>query len=80
MARYTHRAQKDLKDLSEPMHAKALGIVAQLDAEPALGKKLKGKLEGVRSVHLGRTHRILYRLDENGPLVLTISWRKDVYK
>ena len=80
MARYSRRALKDLEDLNEGLREKAKTLVSTLDAQPSLGKKLKGQLEGIRSVHLGRSHRILYRLEEDGPLVLTIGWRKDIYR
>lgn len=80
MTQFTRRARKDFDQLPDVLQTKARSIVSKLDSEPALGKKLKGSLAGVRSVYLGRTHRILYRLEESGPLILTIAWRKDVYK
>ena len=55
-------------------------LLARLDAEPALGKKLLGRLEGLRSARLGRTHRIVYRVDDDGPKVVTIVPRKDAYR
>lgn len=80
MVRYTNHAKKDLDGLPEPLRKKAVSIIATLDGQPATGKKLRGNLDGLRSAHLGRTHRIIYRVDEIGPIVLTINWRKDVYK
>lgn len=78
MTRQTKRATKDLEDLPQVLLEKAEALIERLSAEPALGKKLKGKLEGKRSVQLGRTHRIIYTVD---PLiVLTVVPRRDAYR
>ena len=78
MAQLTTRAQKDLADLPEVLQDKARVLIRRLDAEPSLGKKLLGKLEGKRSLYLGRTHRIIYTVDP--VVVLTIPPRKDAYR
>lgn len=78
MAQLTARAQKDLLSLPEALQSKAKTIIRRLDGEPSLGKKLQGKLEGQRSIHLGRTHRIIYMTDPI--IVLTIRPRKDAYR
>jgi len=80
MPRYTRRAEKDLADFPPALRKRAQTLAEQLDRDPALGKKLLGKLAGKRSVRLGRTHRIIYAVDEGGVTVLTIDARKDVYK
>lgn len=80
MVRLTHRAQKDLGDLPPRMQETATALIARLDAEPALGKKLLGKLKGYRVARLGRSHRIIYRLDDEGPLIMTVGPRRDVYR
>ncbi len=78
MAELTSRAVRDLDSLTAPLRKKADSLIEQLDTNPALGKKLKGKLEGKRSMSLGRTHRIIYT---TAPLlVLTIVQRKDAYR
>jgi mRNA-degrading endonuclease RelE of RelBE toxin-antitoxin system len=78
MTRRTTRATKDLDRLPEVLRGKAEALLERLQTEPALGKKLKGKLEGKRSLRLGRTHRIIYTLD---PLiVLTVVPRRDAYR
>lgn len=74
------RAKKDLDALPDPLRARASELIGRLDAEPALGKKLVGKLQGLRSTRLGRTHRIIYRLVEAGPEVITITPRRDAYR
>lgn len=79
MPRLTNRARKDLDELPPAMQERAWAVIHRLDAEPALGSKLLGKLAGKRSTRLGRSHRIIYTLEE-GPLVLTIMPRKDAYR
>jgi len=80
MARLTRSAAKELDSLPLAVQAKADALIARLDSEPALGKKLKGQLDGLRSVHLVRTHRIIYKLDTSGPIVIAVVPRKDAYR
>jgi mRNA-degrading endonuclease RelE of RelBE toxin-antitoxin system len=79
MPQLTNRAEKDLAALPGPMKDRALELIARLDTEPALGKKLLGKLQGLRSARLGRSHRIIYEVRQNAIVVLTIAARKDAY-
>ena len=65
--------------LPEPLQSHARALCARLDTEPALGKKLQGKLRGIRSARLGRSYRVLYRADAPGITVLTIRPRRDAY-
>ena len=55
-------------------------MLASLDTDPALGKKLQGRLTGRRSARLGATHRIIYVVEERGVVVLTIQPRRDAYR
>lgn len=81
MPRLSRRALKDLDDLPPALREKALAVIGQLDQNPALGKKLLGALKGKRSARLGRSHRIIYRLDNAGtPEVLTVRSRQDAYR
>ena len=80
MAKLTKRAQKDLDALPQALASKAREITLRLDKQPALGKKLMGPLEGMRSVRLGRSHRMIYQLVEGDVVLLTIAARKDVYR
>lgn len=75
----TKRAQRDLEALTPALRAKAEALIDRLDEEPALGKKLKGKLIGLRSMWLGRTHRIIYKTDPQ-LIVLTVTQRRDAYR
>ena len=79
MPRVTKRAQRDLDDLPPALRAKAEAIIARLDQEPALGKKLLGDLRGLRSARLGRSHRIIYIIRDE-VAVLTVAPRKDAYR
>lgn len=80
MTTISRRAQKDLDQLTDSLRDKAMAIIARLDAEPALGKKLLGALAGKRSVWLGRTHRIIYDLQTGQPRVLAVPMRRDAYR
>lgn len=80
MPRLSKRAEKDLAALPAALAERATQLIARLDAEPALGRKLLGQLQGLRSARLGRTHRILYRVGPGGPEVVTISLRRDAYR
>lgn len=80
MPTYTRRAEKDLADFPLALRKRAETLAERLDRDPALGKKLRGKLVGKRSVRLGRTHRMIYMVTDAGVMVLTIDARKDVYR
>jgi mRNA-degrading endonuclease RelE of RelBE toxin-antitoxin system len=78
MPELSNRAKKDLQQLPAALQQLALTLIAQLATEPALGKKLQGKLAGQRSLRLAYTHRIIYLTDP--VYILTISPRKDAYR
>ena len=81
MPALSRRAEKDLAALPDALRAKAQAIIARLDAEPGIGKKLLGPLKGIRSARLGRSHRILYETRPDGKAyVLTVAMRRDVYR
>lgn len=80
MTRLTKRAGKDLSQLPDQFAEKAKELIRRLGAEPALGKKLQGPLDGQRSARLGRSHRIIYIVSGSDVVVLTIVARKDAYR
>lgn len=80
MARFTNRAWKDLEALPPSLQTKVRAIARRLDEEPALGIKLKNRLEGNRSISVGRSHRLIYSVDGSGIIVKVIRGRKDVYR
>ncbi len=73
-------AQKSLRALPEPLRQRAMEIIGRLDSEPALGKKLQGKLTGSRSVRLGRSHRIIYTATSGVVRVTAVRPRRDAYR
>lgn len=79
MTELSKRAMADLEALPDALRTKAETLIARLSDEPALGKKLKGKLVGKRSMWLGRTHRIIY-IVEPSVFVLTVVPRRDAYR
>lgn len=79
--KWSKRSLKDLDALPESMQERARSLIARLDSEHGLGKKLVGSLKGIRSARLGRSHRILYEISDDGTAhVLTISQRRDAYR
>ena len=73
-------ALKSLRTLPAPLRQRAQEIIRRLDDEPALGKKLQGKLAGSRSVRLGRSHRIIYTSTSGTVRVTAVRPRKDAYR
>lgn len=80
MAELARRAKKDLDNLPPTLATKAREIIRRRDAEPHLGRKLVGPLQGKRSARLGRSHRIIYTASDGKIIVLTISHRRDAYR
>jgi mRNA-degrading endonuclease RelE of RelBE toxin-antitoxin system len=80
MPRYTHRAWKDLEGLPPSLQTKARTLAKRLDQEAALGTKLKGRLTGNRSIDIGRSHRMIYSVEDNGVLIKVIRGRRDTYR
>ncbi|MFN8149097.1 MAG: type II toxin-antitoxin system RelE/ParE family toxin [Candidatus Nanopelagicales bacterium] len=80
MPRLSKRAQQDLDSLPPALRPKADAILAKIDAEPGIGHKLLGKLEGLRSARVGRSHRLIYEVVEGEVRVLSIPNRRDAYR
>jgi mRNA-degrading endonuclease RelE of RelBE toxin-antitoxin system len=79
MPTWTRRAEKDLADLPPRMRVTAQSLCERLDTDITIGHKLQGKLKAYRSARLGRSHRIIYKVD-NGVTIMTIRARKDAYR
>ncbi len=78
MDNLSKRAERDLASLPEALQEKARALIARLENEPSLGKKLLGPLAGKRSLWLGRSHRIIYTTD---PIfIIAIPPRRDAYR
>jgi len=63
------------------MKKRADSIIRRLEAEPFIGKPLRGELEGKRSLRIG-DYRLIYIIDEKNKIVtlLTIRPRKTAYR
>jgi mRNA-degrading endonuclease RelE of RelBE toxin-antitoxin system len=78
--RYKASVKKDLKKLDPPDRIKVLDTIEEtLRKDPMAGKHLKGEWHGCRRLAKGKI-RVIYTLDEEGVLVLRISFRRDVYR
>ena len=80
MPELSRSAAKSLRELPEGQRKRAMEIISRLDHNPALGKKLQGRLRGYRSARLGRSHRIIYRVSSDVIRVTAIPPRKDAYR
>lgn len=77
---FSRTAQKGIADLPEHVRKACATIIRELAAGTARGKQLKGDLSELRSVRLGRTHRLLYRETEQEIQVVDVGPRGDIYK
>ncbi|MCD6536342.1 MAG: type II toxin-antitoxin system RelE/ParE family toxin [Thaumarchaeota archaeon] len=77
----TRRFEKDFRKLDREIKRRADSIIRRLEAEPFIGKPLRGELEGKRSLRIGN-YRIIYKIDEKNKaiILLTIRPRKTAYK
>lgn len=76
---WTSRARKDRDALPAPMQDKVWAVARQLEKEPAMGLRLRGRLEGNRAINIGRGHRMIYAVQDRGILIKTVRGRKDSY-
>lgn len=77
---FSKTAQKGIAELPDHVRKACAAIVRDLAAGTARGKQLKGDLSDLRSVRLGRTHRLLYREAADEILVVDVGPRGDIYK
>jgi mRNA-degrading endonuclease RelE of RelBE toxin-antitoxin system len=77
---FSKTAQKGIADLPEHIKKACASIIRELAEGTARGKQLKGDLSELRSVRLGRTHRLLYRETEQEILLVDVGPRGDIYK
>jgi len=77
---FSKTAQKGIADLPEHIRKACGAIIRELATGTVRGKPLKGDLSDLRSVRLGRTHRLLYRETEQEILVVDVGPRGYIYK
>lgn len=76
----TKSASQGVQDLPEHVKRACMNIIRELAAGTQRGKKLKGELAELRSVRLGRTHRLLYHETAEEIRVVHVGPRGDAYK
>ena len=77
----TRNFLKELKKLPEDVKGKVLGAVDEIAANPFLGVKLRGELEGRWRWRIGK-YRIIYIIDEPQKriVLLDVGLRKFIYE
>ena len=76
-----HASIGNIENLPPAMRDKAEALIARLDNEPVLGKRLVGPLKGIRAARLGRSHRVLFEMNDDGTAhILTVVQRRDAYR
>lgn len=73
-------AQKGIRNLPEHVKPACKNMLRELAEGGSRGKKLKGELSDLRSIWLGRTHRIIYVETEEAIQVVDVGPRGDIYK
>jgi len=78
--RPTRRAREQLEELPNVVRKAVLETLAliQLESE-AMGKRLVGRLEGLRSARVG-SYRVLYTIEPSGIIVRSIRHRGVAYR
>jgi len=72
--------EKDLKRIDKNIRLRLMDKIAlELTKNPYVGKKLKGRYEGLHSLRVG-DYRVIYELIGSDVLILRIAHRKEVYK
>lgn len=78
--RLTRRARNDLEALPETVREAVLETLTLIGAEPeCAGKRLVGRLEGLRSARVGN-YRVLYTVEGGGVTVRAIRHRAVAYR
>jgi len=80
----TRRARRDLEQLPEPLRDAVDAEILRIGVDPdARGKRLRGRLEGLRSARVG-SRRIIYRTEGDEAalrvVILAIPPRRTAYR
>ena len=72
---------KDLRKLDRADNQRILQTIELLKADPYVGKRLRGQLEGFRSLRVGDS-RVIYTVDESATIVIlqAVGRRSVVYE
>ena len=77
--RYHSQVKKEVKRISVSWRRRIERVIDELAKEPEKGKRLRGKLEGMRS-HRAGNYRIVYFIENETLYILSISHRRNVYE
>lgn len=80
---YTPQAKEGIEKLAKTgLKSIAEKTLLKISGSPYLGKKLRGKLEGLYSSRITRKFRVIYQIlsDTHTVLILDISHRKKSYR
>lgn len=77
---FAKTAQKGIQALPDHVREACKTILRGLADGTERGKKLKGELSHLRSIRLGRSHRLLYLETPEEIQVVDVGPRGDVYK
>lgn len=76
---YSKESEKALKKLPQKERVTVLKRIKILAEMPVIGKLLKGRLSGYRSLRAW-PYRIIYKAEKNKILIINIGHRQGVYK
>ena len=79
-----HPAERFIKNLKKEEQTKLFDAIEQLEENPHLGKELKGRLSGLRSLRvdtLESTYRVIYKIEDIKLIVLVLQagYRDNIY-
>lgn len=79
-----HPAERFIKSLKKEEQTKLFDAIEQLEENPRIGKELKGKLSGLRSLRvdtLESSYRVIYRAKDIKLIVLVLQagYRGNIY-
>ena len=77
--RYHPQVKKEIKRIQVSWRRRIERVIDELAKEPEKGKRLQGKLEGMRSHRAGNYH-IVYIIENKVLYILSISHRRNVYE
>ncbi|WP_456487493.1 type II toxin-antitoxin system RelE family toxin [Candidatus Alkanophaga liquidiphilum] len=77
----SRKFDRRFSNLSREVQDRIVEKLKALQERPELGKPLKGKLRGLRSLRVGK-YRIIYQVDEDSKVVrvITVGRREEVYE
>ena len=77
----SRKFDRRFSDLDREVQDRIVEKLKALQENPGLGKPLKGKLRGLRSLRVGK-YRIIYQVDEDSRVVriITVGRREAIYE